>query len=133
MFTLERNRVSFSEGHSSGAIPMGVKLGTKLLLRDKANARRNEPVSSFVEPREYRTEDILIPSTGRGLSLSVYIHIQKENAREVDLAPEAAGLELRPTQKVCSAHEKIALMMRQESHQFFGIRSGNLLPSQAYV
>ena len=133
MFTLERNRVSFSEGHSSGAIPMGVKLGTKLLLRDRANARRNGPVSSFIEPGEYSTEDILIPSARRALTFSVYTLSQKENAQEVDLAPEAAGLELRPTKKVCSVHEKYALTTWQKSHEFFGISSGNLLPSQAYI
>lgn len=120
MFTLERNRVSFSEGHSSGAIPMGAKLGTKLDLRDRANARRNEPISSFIEPREYSTEDILIPSARRAPTFSAYIHSQEENALEVDFAPEGAGLELRPTKKVCSVREKFALTTRQKSHEFLG-------------
>lgn len=133
MFTLERNRVSFSEGHSSGAIPMGVKLGTKLHLRDRANARQNEPVSSLIPLREYTPKDILIPSARPGLTFSACTFLRKENAREFDLASEAAGLELRPTKKACSLHEKYALAMRQKSHEFFEISSGNLLPSPAYV
>jgi hypothetical protein len=34
-FTLEQNRVSFSEGHSSGVIPMGVRLNMELPTRGK--------------------------------------------------------------------------------------------------
>ncbi|MGB2641587.1 MAG: hypothetical protein WAN32_21730, partial [Candidatus Acidiferrum sp.] len=103
------------------------------LLRGRANARWNEPVSSFIEPRKYSSEDTLIRSADLDLTVAAPALCEKENAREVDLATEAAGLELRPAKKVCSVQEKYAPTMRQKSHEFFEISSGNLLPSQAYV
>ena len=133
MFTLERNRVSFSEGHSSGAIPMGVELDTKLVVRDRPAARQNDPVPGPIKLRKYTPNDDWVHANCLSGFISVQTGRQNENAREVLSAPAAARLEMRLSPDGAWGLDRDMLMIRQQSHEILRVGFANLLPSQVSV